>query len=268
MWFLDGDDWLAPECLTEVAERLRATRPDVLLVDHVRTHWNDTATRSAMAEVVPGAARRRTPSGCGTGREAMHLLHTAWNRLVRREFLVDLGLRFAPGWYEDVSFSYPVLMAAERIGVLDRVCVNYRQRRAGAITRTRGDRHFEVFDQWHRVFRLMDAWGAGDGRPAAGGLRADDLALPDGARQRPADRRRSCGAAFFAQITADYERWLPPGGYPVPDGVEGLKHRLVASGRWRTFSALRAASRARDAARRQARTARRRSARSPGAVPG
>ena len=49
-------------------------------------------------------------------------------------------------------------MAAERIGVLDRVCVNYRQRRAGAITRTRGDRHFEVFPQWHRVFRLMDAW--------------------------------------------------------------------------------------------------------------
>ena len=36
-------------------------------------------------------------------------------------------------------------MAAQRIGVLDRVCVNYRQRRAGAITRTRGDRHFEVF---------------------------------------------------------------------------------------------------------------------------
>ena len=75
--------------------------------------------------------------------------------------------------------------------------------------------------------------------------------------------------AFFAQITADYERWLPAGGYPVPDGVEGIKHRLVASGRWRTFSALRAASRARDAARRQAaHRAAHGSARSPGAVPG
>ncbi|MER7475691.1 glycosyltransferase family 2 protein, partial [Micromonospora sp. NPDC000018] len=167
VWFVDGDDWLAPECLVEVAERLRATRPDVLLVDHVRTHWNNASTRSAMAEVFP------EPPGEGTFRlrdrpETLRLLHTAWNRLVRRQFLREKGLRFAPGWYEDVSFSYPVLMAAERIGVLDRVCVNYRQRRAGAITRTRGDRHFEVFHQWHRVFRLMDSWGSAvdDLRPA------------------------------------------------------------------------------------------------------
>ncbi|WP_328422902.1 bifunctional glycosyltransferase family 2 protein/CDP-glycerol:glycerophosphate glycerophosphotransferase [Micromonospora sp. NBC_00389] len=256
VWFLDGDDWLAPECLSEVAERLRATRPDVLLVDHVRTHWNDTVTRSAMAEVFPespGAA----PFRLRDRPEAMRLLHTAWNRLVRREFLVELGLRFAPGWYEDVSFSYPVLMAAQRIGVLDLVCVNYRQRRAGAITRTRGDRHFEVFPQWHRVFHLMDSWG-----PAVGALRPAVFermiwhyltVLGNGQRIAPELR-----PAFFAQITADYARWLPDGGYPVPDGVEGIKHRLVAAGRWRTFSALRTASRTRDVARRKVRTARRR----------
>ncbi|MEU4680247.1 bifunctional glycosyltransferase family 2 protein/CDP-glycerol:glycerophosphate glycerophosphotransferase [Micromonospora sp. NPDC023737] len=256
VWFVDGDDWLTPECLPVVAERLRGTRPDVLIVDHVRTHWNNTATRSAMREVFA------EPPGEGTFRlrdrpETMRLLHTAWNRVVRRRFLLDLGLRFAPGWYEDVSFSYPALMAAERIGVLDRVCVNYRQRRAGAITRTRGERHFEVFPQWHRVFRLMDRWG-----PAVDGLRPAVFermiwhyltVLGNGQRIAPELR-----PAFFAQITADYARWLPPEGYPAPSGVEGLKHRLVATGRWRTFSALRAANRARDVARRSARTARRR----------
>ncbi|MEV4809858.1 bifunctional glycosyltransferase/CDP-glycerol:glycerophosphate glycerophosphotransferase [Micromonospora avicenniae] len=256
VWFVDGDDWLAPECLPAVVERLRGTRPDVLIVDHVRTHWNNTATRSAMHEVFA------EQPGEGTFRlrdrpETMRLLHTAWNRVVRRRFLLDLGLRFAPGWYEDVSFSYPALMAAERIGVLDRVCVNYRQRRAGAITRTRGERHFEVFPQWHRVFRLMDRWG-----PAVDALRPAVFermiwhyltVLGNGQRIAPELR-----PAFFAQITADYARWLPPEGYPAPPGVEGLKHRLVATGRWRTFSALRAANRARDVARRSARTARRR----------
>ncbi|MET7749117.1 bifunctional glycosyltransferase family 2 protein/CDP-glycerol:glycerophosphate glycerophosphotransferase [Micromonospora sp. NPDC005367] len=256
VWFVDGDDWLTPECLPAVVDRLRSTRPDVLIVDHVRTHWNNAATRSAMHEVFA------EPPGEGTFRlrdrpETMRLLHTAWNRVVRRRFLLDLGLRFAPGWYEDVSFSYPALMAAERIGVLDRVCVNYRQRRAGAITRTRGERHFEVFPQWHRVFRLMDRWG-----PEVDGLRPAVFermiwhyltVLGNGQRIAPELR-----PAFFAQITADYARWLPPEGYPAPPGVEGLKHRLVATGRWRTFSALRAANRARDAARRSARTARRR----------
>ncbi|MEU4641992.1 bifunctional glycosyltransferase family 2 protein/CDP-glycerol:glycerophosphate glycerophosphotransferase [Micromonospora sp. NPDC023814] len=256
VWFVDGDDWLAPECLVEVAERLRATRPDVLLVDHVRAHWNNAVTRSAMAEVFP------EPPGEGTFRlrdrpETLRVLHTAWNRLVRRQFLRDLALRFAPGWYEDVSFSYPVLMAAERIGVLDRVCVNYRQRRAGAITRTRGDRHFEVFHQWHRVFRLMDSWGSAvdDLRPAVFERMIWHYLTVLGNGQRIAPELRP---TFFAQITADYARWLPPGGYPAPGGAEGLKHRLVAAGRWRTFSALRTAYRARDTARRTARTTKRR----------
>ncbi|MEV1142747.1 bifunctional glycosyltransferase family 2 protein/CDP-glycerol:glycerophosphate glycerophosphotransferase [Micromonospora sp. NPDC049799] len=256
VWFVDGDDWLEPECLTAVSDRLRATRPDVLVVDHVRAWWNTSTTRSGMRDVYP------EPPGPETFRlrerpEAVHLLHTAWNRLLRRQFLVDNGLRFAPGWYEDVSFTYPALMLAERIGVLDVVCVNYRQRRTGAITRTRGERHFEVFEQWHRVFRLMERW-----QPAVDELRPVVFermiwhyltVLGNGERIAPELRPR-----FFARITTDYRRWRPPQGYPVPPGVDGVKHRLVAAGRWRTFSALRNAYLARDAAGQRARRVKRR----------
>ncbi|MFC0029232.1 CDP-glycerol glycerophosphotransferase family protein [Micromonospora chaiyaphumensis] len=257
VWFVDGDDWLVPGCLPHVADRLRATRPDVLIVDHVRAHWNNVGTRSAMRDVFP------EPPGEATFRlrerpETLRLLHTAWNRLVRRDFLVGQGLRFAPGWYEDVSFSYPVLLAAERIGVLNRVCLNYRQRRTGAITRTRGDRHFEVFAQWHRVFRLMDQWGPAvvDGlRPAVFERMIWHYLTVLGNGQRIAPELRP---PFFAQIHADYVRFLPPEGYPVPPGLEGVKHRLVATGRWRVFTALRAAHQAGERARRSARRAKRR----------
>ncbi|MCI4063903.1 bifunctional glycosyltransferase family 2 protein/CDP-glycerol:glycerophosphate glycerophosphotransferase [Micromonospora sp. R77] len=245
VWFVDGDDWLVPGCLPHVADRLTATRPDVLIVDHVRAHWDGTGTRSAMADVFP------TPPGETTFRlrdrpETLRLLHTAWNRLVRRRFLVDLGLRFEPGWYEDVPFSYPVLMAADRIGVLDQVCLNYRQRRTGAITRTRGDRHFEVFAQWHRVFRLMDRWDVTDLRPAVFERMIWHYLTVLGNGERIAPELRP---VFFAQIHADFHRFRPSGGYPVPGGVEGLKHRLVAAGRWHTFSALRGANQAGDAVR-------------------
>ncbi|MGW9192419.1 bifunctional glycosyltransferase/CDP-glycerol:glycerophosphate glycerophosphotransferase [Micromonospora chersina] len=256
VWFVDGDDWLVAGCLPHVADRLRATRPDVLVVDHVRAHWNNTGTRSAMRDVFPEPPGEAT-FGLRDRPETLRLLHTAWNRLVRREFLVEQGLRFEPGWYEDVSFSYPALMAAERIGVLDRVCLNYRQRRTGAITRTRGDRHFEVFAQWHRVFRLMDRWG-----PAVADLRPavfermiwHYLTVLGNGERLDADLR----PPFFAQIHADYVRFRPPGGYPVPPGLEGVKHRLVAAGRWRTFSALRAAHQAEEQARHTARRVRRR----------
>ncbi|MEU8259240.1 bifunctional glycosyltransferase family 2 protein/CDP-glycerol:glycerophosphate glycerophosphotransferase [Micromonospora sp. NPDC048999] len=256
VWFVDGDDWLVPGCLPHVADRLRATRPDALIVDHIRAYWDNVGVRSAMAEVFP------EPPGAATFRlrdrpQTLRLLHTAWNRVVRREFLAERGLRFAPGWYEDVSFSYPVLLAAERIGVLDRICLNYRQRRTGAITRTRGDRHFEVFAQWHRVFRLMDRWG-----PEVAGLRPAIFermiwhyltVLGNGARIVPGLR-----PAFFAQMHDDYVRFLPPDGYPVPPGLAGVKHQLVAAGRWRTFSVLRAAHRAEEHARRSVRRVRRR----------
>jgi CDP-glycerol glycerophosphotransferase len=254
VWFVDGDDRLATDCLVEVAARLRDTRPDVLLVDHVRAHWDDTVTRSAMADVFP------EPPGSVTFRlaerpETLKLLHTAWNRLVRRQFLIDVGLRFSPGWYEDVSFSYPALLAADRIGVLDVVCVNYRQRRSGAITRTQGERHFEVFEQWHRVFRELDRLGAEPLRPAIFERMIWHYLVVLGNGDRIAPELRP---TFFARVAAEHARFRPPGGHRVPDGVEGLKHRLVAAGRWRTFSALRAAGRAGETTRRVAGRARRR----------
>ncbi|MGW0503132.1 bifunctional glycosyltransferase/CDP-glycerol:glycerophosphate glycerophosphotransferase [Micromonospora sp. NPDC003241] len=254
VWFVDGDDWLAPGCLVEVAARLRETRPDVLLVDHVRTYWDDRASASAMAEVFP------EPPGPETFRlaerpETLELLHTAWNRLLRRQFLVDAELRFAPGWYEDVSFSYPALLAADRIGVLDVVCVNYRQRRAGAITKTQGERHFEVFRQWHRVFRELDRFGAEELRSAVFARMMWHYLTVLGTDERIPEELRP---TFFARITIEHARFRPPEGHRVPDGIEGLKHRLVAAGRWQTFSALRATGRVGETARRFARRARHR----------
>jgi CDP-glycerol glycerophosphotransferase len=35
IWFVDGDDELAPDCLTPICERLAAQRPDMLVVNHV-----------------------------------------------------------------------------------------------------------------------------------------------------------------------------------------------------------------------------------------
>lgn len=241
VWFLDSDDVLADGCLAAVTARLRAVEPEVLLVDHVRVNWDDTVRGSGTARVPDTGAGvcdlRSAP-------ELLGVLHTAWNKVVRRGFLLDLGLRFGPGWYEDVSFTYPVLLAARRISVLDVVCVRYRQRRSGAITGTRDDRHFDVFRHWHRVFELLDRWG-----PAYDDLRPLIfermiwhylIVLGNGRRISP-ERRPD----FFARIVADYHRWSPPGGYRPPSGIDGVKHRLVAGGHWRAYALLRTAHRAR-----------------------
>ncbi|HYN97886.1 MAG TPA: bifunctional glycosyltransferase family 2 protein/CDP-glycerol:glycerophosphate glycerophosphotransferase, partial [Pilimelia sp.] len=241
VWFVDSDDWLSDRCMHAVARRLAEVKPDVLIVDQQRVYWDGRVRRSHLAPAFAGAPEVFTAL---ENRRVLRVLHVAWNKIVRREFLLGTGVRFQPGWYEDVSFTYPLLVAAGRISVLDRVCVNYRQRRIGAITRTVGERHFELFDHWERVFALLDEWG-----PAVDALRPAVFArmvwhylivLGNGNRVPRAARRR-----FFERAAEGYARHLPPGGYRMPGGAEGLKHRLLARRAWRTFSALRVGVRVR-----------------------
>jgi CDP-glycerol glycerophosphotransferase len=240
VWFVDSDDWLAPGALRAVVRRLRETSPDVLIVNHARVNWNPRRK-----PWVGGDLHARAPETFTLAEwpAAIDILHVAWNKVVRREFLLGLGLQFAPGWYEDVSFTYPLLLAAERISTLDRLCINYRQRRHGAITRTVGDGHFEMFDQWERVFAGLDE----SHLEAAEQLRPQLfvrmiwhylMVLGNQNRVPRALRRR-----FFARIVEHYQRYLPPGGHPQPEGSEGRKYQLVARGDYRTYAALRTMNR-------------------------
>jgi glycosyltransferase involved in cell wall biosynthesis len=240
VWFVDSDDRLAPDSVRAVLERLRADRPDVLLIDHLREHEDGRFEVDASSHLL------RSAPGVGAltdRRQLLRVQHTAWNRIIRRGHLRELDLRFLPGWYEDVPFSNPVLIGAERIAVLDRVCYLYRIGRPGAITATTSERHFEAFDQYDRLLE----WVAG--RAPAPWLRAELFALMinhllvvAGNDGRVHARRRR---AFFHRIAAQWRRHRPA-GYRPPTGVKGLKQRLVATDTYPLYAALRAAYQARS----------------------
>jgi CDP-glycerol glycerophosphotransferase len=234
VWFLDADDWLTAGSLRAVADRLAATAADVLVVGWSRTYWTGS--------VAPGTAMRLLPDAPDVFRldewpRIIDVLHVCWNKIVRRDLLLRMGYRFEAGWYEDLGFTYGVLAAAERISALARDCVHYRQRRSGAATRTVGDKHFEIFTHWGRTYEIVEQHSAN-----AQVLRPylfrrmvwhELSVLRHGERVPPKSRRR-----FFARMTEDYRRYLPPGGYPVPGGSQGVRHRLVGSGAYRGFQAF------------------------------
>ncbi|MGC5286462.1 glycosyltransferase family 2 protein [Micromonospora sp. DT231] len=238
VWFIDSDDWVPPGTIPAVLDRLRQHQPDVLMLDHLRVHEDGRREVDASSHLLRGIADVTRLD------DQPHLLrvqHTAWNKVVRRDFLDQLELRFFPGWYEDIPFSHPLLIGAEKISVLDRVCYLYRQGRHGAITSTRSGRHFDAFAQYER---LLD-WVAR--RHPDERLRAELFQLMishylvvvgNDDRLHPHLRRD-----FFRRAAAHYRRYLPTGGYPLPTGVTGLKHRLVGRGDWLAYSALRQAHR-------------------------
>jgi CDP-glycerol glycerophosphotransferase len=243
VWFVDSDDWVAETALGAVARRLRDTSADVLFVGFDRVHWDgrveEGSGHSALAEAPEIFTAEAYP-------KILNVLHVAWNKVVRRDLLTTMGFRFGQGWYEDVSFTYPVLVVAERITALPRVCVHYRQRRTGAITRTVDDRHFQIFDHWadalaqveKHVDRTSALWALLVRRMIWHYL----IVLRNPERVRRAARKR-----FYVRMHEHYRTYVPAGGYPPPEGLQATRHRLVGRGDYPLYRAWDLAGQARDA---------------------
>ncbi|WP_067284592.1 bifunctional glycosyltransferase/CDP-glycerol:glycerophosphate glycerophosphotransferase [Streptomyces jeddahensis] len=231
--FLDSDDSLAPGALQAISDRLKDTDgPDVLVYDYVRTYWTGgTVPNSAAAQLTEAG-----PPVCTLADRPglLRVLHVAWNKAYRREFLERGGFAFAPGYYEDVSWTYPVLLTAESIAVLDRVCVHYRQRRQGAITSTPGSRHFEIFEQYDRVFAYLDAHPElAEWRPHVFRRMIDHFSTVFTSRGRlPRDSR----AAFLRRARTYCRRYRCPGA--TPPARTRIRHALVGMGAHRTYRAV------------------------------
>ncbi|WP_433145352.1 bifunctional glycosyltransferase/CDP-glycerol:glycerophosphate glycerophosphotransferase [Actinomadura nitritigenes] len=242
VWFVDSDDWVTSGALAAIRRCLERARPDVLVFDHAREIAPGRLTPNPWG----GLLREPPPEESVTLDErpsVLGLMMTAWNKVIRREYLLDLGLEFGDGFYEDVAVTYPILMAAERISLLDRVCYVYRVRRTGAITSTSSDRHFEVFDGYGKIFAFMD------GRPgSAGDHRAAmfdrmiwhyTTIAEDPSRVPAASRRR-----FFRRVSREF-RAHRPSPYRYPPGARGIKFRLVERDLYWLFRGLGPLNRAR-----------------------
>ncbi|MBC9725500.1 bifunctional glycosyltransferase family 2 protein/CDP-glycerol:glycerophosphate glycerophosphotransferase [Streptomyces sp. TRM68367] len=235
--FLDGDDTLAPDALRSIADRLKETdEPDVLVYDHARTYWSGETVHSRAAGRL--TEQDSAPFRLENRPGLLRLRTVAWNKACRREFVREHGFAFPPGHYADTPWTYPLLMTAESLATLDRVCVHHRQRRHGSVPRTAGERHFDVFEQYDRVFAYLDerpelaAW-----RPVLFRRMVDHLWAVSARRNRLPRRAR---AEFLRRARAHYRRYRTPGA-GVPPRTR-FRHALVRFGLRRTWTALRWAS--------------------------
>lgn len=241
--FLDSDDSLTPDALHAIADRLKETsEPDVLVYDYARTYWSGEVRRNQLAAELTeeGPAPFRLDERPGL----LRLLMVVWNKAYRREFVESEGLTFPPGYYEDTPWTYPAMMSAGTIATLDRVCVHYRQRRHGSILGTSSRKHFDVFEQYDRVFAHVAAhpelerW-----RPLLFRRMVDHFSTVFVRRDR---LPRGARAEFLRTARTYYRRYRVPGS---PGGLRlPLRHALVRFGTHRTYRLLSFLSRTRKRA--------------------
>ncbi|MFJ6565817.1 CDP-glycerol:glycerophosphate glycerophosphotransferase [Streptomyces sp. NPDC091292] len=218
--FLDGDDLLLPGALAALDRALtraadHGTPPDVLLFAHDTVDWWETVR----------------PAADDLTADPLAITPAAWNRTVRRAFWTAHALRFADhAPYEDiVPVHRAVLLAGERVAVLDRVCVRWRQRRGGSVSTTPGRAHFALFERYET---LLTGVGAGD-RARLFPYLADRLlaVLGDTGRVRPADRRD-----FFREAARLHRAHAPAGHTPAT-----AEARALAAGSYTAYDKLRKA---------------------------
>ncbi|HKH18905.1 MAG TPA: bifunctional glycosyltransferase family 2 protein/CDP-glycerol:glycerophosphate glycerophosphotransferase [Solirubrobacteraceae bacterium] len=259
VWFVETTDVVAPGALAEIAERLRASAPDVLLVEHaVRDRLGrsrpgpNRAALAHVAELGPGPLERRAELAGAAPR--------AWDKVLRRAFLRGLGARFDNGGHGELPVTWPALLAADAIAASPGV--GYLRRRPGNAVRDRftAGSPFDVFAAYDAVFAFADAQGVPDERRrlVLEPMLRHQLSL---LRPLPEHERRE----FFRRASESYNRHRR-GDEPEPDGrAAQLRATLVERDGYRAFALLeeslagrRAAHHARVAAARlKRRTARR-----------
>lgn len=261
LWFVDSDDVVTDGAVEAIIQRLDAELPDVLLIDYEYLHPDGRTELSFSGPLLHDA-----PDGSFTLAQQPRLIDltmTCWSRVISRVFLVELGVRFAPGIHEDVLVSCAALLEAHRIAVLDRVCYRYRRYRPGSFMVTTSSGNEAIFDAYRQVFDFLSKREADAGAQAEAGVRAalferaiwhystvlrtGGLGVGPIGRSGLVPRRERRG--FFARMHEDFVRYVPP-GYRQPSGARGAKFRLVEHNAYWTYELLEPLNGARVALRR------------------
>ncbi len=137
--FLDSDDWFEPGLLRRMTDAAVEAQADVAICRGVEF---DTGTGREMpsewmlkSQYLPGPV-------FSPQEVAGHLFQFTygmpWDKLYRRAFLLDSGVRYPPlRNSEDLAFVYPTLLCARRIVVMEDVLIHHRINRTASVSNSR-----------------------------------------------------------------------------------------------------------------------------------
>ena len=229
VWFVHPTDRLPDGALAEVMARLEAS-PDVLLVGHTvsgpigvsRPGPNGKLFVAIASDGPVTLEQRRGIAGAAPG---------AFDTILRREHLRELGVRFGPSAGGELPVIWPALLTARSIAATPAIAYERRPRENATPEGPATD----VFAAYDTVF----AWVAeqGDAVPAA----RRRLILPSLARHGlrllrnlPEGERR----AFFAELSAAVRRHRR-GDEPAPGSrAARLRHTLVERNAYTAYRLL------------------------------
>lgn len=128
LW-VDPDDWVTPDWLGTIRERITATRPDMLLFDYI---------------ITDGVTSRKAPYGRTEGRvtpeqfmhdltEDLRLTSVLWNKVIRRQLFSGLTFDESLRCMEDADILCRIAPKVQTIEYIPRALYYYRIRPNGLV---------------------------------------------------------------------------------------------------------------------------------------
>ena len=145
--FMDADDRVAPDFGVVVKRLMRRTDADIFLYRHRAVQNWDIASR---VDAAPLDFSPASPEKLVRGLMFTPTCYGVYDLLIRREFLLKSGVRFAEGYpyYEDYEFLYRLFLASGRVWRTEHALYDYHANHTSAMS------HFS--DERVRCLELYD----------------------------------------------------------------------------------------------------------------
>lgn len=183
LYFMDGDDWIDPTALADMYTFARENNLDLVVTGfYIETYYSDDKFYQELRN-----APDRVFATQDEFRRSAHelfdaqLLYAPWNKLYRREYLMEKGIRFPATFWDDLPFNLDVVREVERVGTLDGHYYHFlRARQESENTRYRADMYQKREEEHQWLQELYAQW------------RIDSPAIQEFLARRYAERLVGC----------------------------------------------------------------------------
>lgn len=164
LYFIDSDDWVAGGAIRKLLQRCaECSDSDIILFDAWKNvedkeygweHFNNEAVWNSKSEI--RALQRGVLYFPSTGRDTKVPLAAPWDKMYRREFLLEKGIRFLPELkvLDDMIFNMEAFGESAKISYYRDKIYHYRLVSDSITNSYKADR----VDQDRKVWRYIDAY--------------------------------------------------------------------------------------------------------------
>lgn len=160
--FVDSDDFIDFDYFEKLYAKAAETGDDIVMT--ARVVESDAFGRTKKSKDMGHRGRSVIRSARERG-DIILATGVAWNKIYRRRFLLDDGIRFneSPCAGEDKLFDFGALIAANEIAVVKDACYHYRQTGDSSESfRPKGRESFAIISFYRDIKKLIDEYPMGE----------------------------------------------------------------------------------------------------------